>query len=94
MGYATVRQAPNGVIHVLATNTPLLHYEFNEAWITTPSAGDIAPETTGGTVQSYSETYPGGAPKATWSARITPGGRYLLDGLETHYYENGRNSAR
>jgi uncharacterized repeat protein (TIGR02543 family) len=91
IGYSTVRQAPNGVIHVLATvGHPCLHYEFNEAWITTPSAGDIAPETTGGTVQSYSETYPGGAPKATWSGRRTPGGRYLLDGLESHYYADGR----
>jgi uncharacterized repeat protein (TIGR02543 family) len=90
IGYSTVRQAPNDVIHVLATMThPLVHYEFNEAWITTPSAGDIVPETTGGTVQSYSETYPGGATKATWSARTTPNGRYLLDGLETHFYENG-----
>jgi uncharacterized repeat protein (TIGR02543 family) len=91
IGYSTVRQAPNGVIHILAVNThPCVHYELNEAWITTPAAGDIAPETTGGTVQSYSETYPGGAPKATWSARTTPGGRYLLDGLETDYYADGK----
>jgi len=89
IGYATVRQAPNGVIHLLSTITqPCLHYEFNEAWITS-TAGDIAPETAGGTVQPYSETYPGGAPKATWSARRTPNGRYLLDGPENHYYENG-----
>jgi len=91
IGYATVRQAPNGVIHLLSTIThPCLHYEFNEAWITTPSAGDMQAETTGGTVKSYRETYPGGAPKATWSARVTPGGRYLLDGVAIDYYENGR----
>jgi len=91
LGYATVRQSPNGLIQVLATMThPCLHYEFNEKWITTPSAGDIAPETAGGTVRSYSETYPGGTPKATWSARITPGGRYLLDGVETHFYADGK----
>ena len=90
LGYATVRQAPNGLIHILATMThPCLHYELNEAWITTPSAGDIVPETTGGTVQTYSENYPGGSPKATWSARITPSGRYLLDGMETYFHENG-----
>ncbi len=90
IGYSTVRQAPNGVIHLLTTMThPLLHYEFNEAWITPPSAGDIAPETAGGTVRSYSETYSDGATKATWSMRITPNGRYLLDGVETHYYTNG-----
>jgi len=89
IGYSTVRQAPNGVIHILATMThPCLHYELNEAWITS-TAGDIAPETTGGTVQSYSETHPGGAPKATWSARRTTGGRYLLDGVESHFYADG-----
>lgn len=91
IGYSTVRQAPNGVIHILAVSThPCVHYELNEAWITAPAAGDIAPQTTGGTVQSYSEIYPGGAPKATWSARTTPGGRYLLDGLETHLYPGGK----
>ena len=32
LGYATVRQGPNGVIHILSTtNFPGLHYEFNEA---------------------------------------------------------------
>jgi len=91
LGYTTVRQGPNGVIHVLATRThPCLHYEFNEKWITTPSAGDIAPETTGGKVQSYSEKHPDGTAKATWSARITPGGRYLLDGPQIHYHPDGR----
>jgi uncharacterized repeat protein (TIGR02543 family) len=91
LGYTTVRQAPNGVIHLLSSRThPMLHYEFNEKWITTPSAGDIAPETTDGKVKSYRETYPGGTTKATWSARITPNGRYLLDGIEKDYYENGK----
>ena len=90
LGYATVRQAPNGLIHVLATMThPCLHYEFNEAWVYSKD-GDIAPKSGGGRIQTYSENYPGGRPKATWSARICPNGRYLLDGVETHYYENGR----
>ena len=91
LGYTTVRQGPNGLIHVLATRThPCLHYEFNESWITTPSAGDIVPEATGGTVQAFSENYPGGEAKATWSARITPGGRYQLDGPQIHYYPDGK----
>ncbi len=90
LGYAIVRQSPNGVIHVLTTMThPCLHYEFNEAWVFS-NDGDIAPETSGGTIQSYTENYPGSALKATWSARICPNGRYLLDGLETTYYENGQ----
>jgi len=89
LGYATVRQAPNGTIHILTTMThPCLHYELNEAWIYS-EAGDIPPETTGGTVQQYSEYYPGGRLKATWSARICPNGRYLLEGTETSYYPDG-----
>ena len=90
LGYSTVRQAPNGVIHVLATMThPGIHYEFNEAWVYSAD-GDIPPETSGGRIAFYSEKYPSGKPKATWNARICPNGRYLLDGVETHYYENGK----
>jgi len=91
IGYSTVRQAPNGMIHVFATMTqPCLHYELNEAWISDPAAGDIAPETAGGKVKSYKEKYPGGKLRATWKARITHGGRYLLDGAEKYYYPNGK----
>ncbi len=51
LGYVTARQAPNGVIHILTTETqPCLHYELNEAWIFS-DAGDIAPETSGGMSQ-------------------------------------------
>jgi antitoxin component YwqK of YwqJK toxin-antitoxin module len=68
---------------------PCLHYEFNEAWVYSAD-GDLAPETNGGRIETYSEKYPSGKPKATWSARICPNGRYLLDGVETHYYESGK----
>lgn len=89
LGYATVRQAPNEVIHVLATMThPCLHYEFNEAWILSKEA-DISPESTGGTIKQYRESYPDGSVRATWSARICPNGRYLLDGPQTNFYPNG-----
>ncbi|MHC4060709.1 MAG: SUMF1/EgtB/PvdO family nonheme iron enzyme [Planctomycetota bacterium] len=89
LGYSSVRQAPNGIIHVLTTMThPCLHYEFNEAWIHS-AEGDIPPETTGGTVNDYNEHYPGGALRAEWSARTCTNGRYLLHGTETLYYENG-----
>jgi hypothetical protein len=88
-GYASLAQTPNGLIHVMSTmSAPSMHWEFNEAWVFSGS-GDMTPETTGGTVQQYSENYPGGAPRAAWSARVTPGGRYLLDGLETAYYPEG-----
>jgi antitoxin component YwqK of YwqJK toxin-antitoxin module len=91
VGYTTVRQSPNGLIHVFVTMThPCLHYEFNEAWITDSIAGDIIPENTGGKVKSYKEKYPDGKIRATWNARITPGGRYLLNGREKCYYPNGK----
>lgn len=90
LGYATVRQAPNGLIHVLATMThPCLHYEFNEAWVFS-NEGEIEPETAGGRVEQFSEKYASGRTRITWSARICPNGRYLLDGVQTAYYENGR----
>jgi hypothetical protein len=90
LGYATVRQAPNGVIHLLTTMThPCLHYEFNEAWILS-DAGDLTAESSGGTLRQYRENYPSGSPRAIWTARICPSGRYLLQGTETTYYEGGQ----
>ncbi len=89
LGYVTARQAPNGVIHILTTETqPCLDYELNEAWILS-DAGDVAPEDSGGVIRKFSEQYPDGKLRSEWSARICPHGRYLLDGPETDYYENG-----
>lgn len=89
LGYVTARQAPNGVIHVLTTETqPCLHYELNEAWIFS-DAGDIAPENSGGKIKKLSENYPNGKLRSQWSARICPNGRYLLDGKEVDFYESG-----
>jgi hypothetical protein len=90
LGYVTSRQAPNGVIHVLTSETqPCIHYELNEAWIFS-DAGDIAPETTGGVVKKFSGNYPDGKIQSKWTARICPQGRYLLDGKETDYYDSGK----
>jgi antitoxin component YwqK of YwqJK toxin-antitoxin module len=89
LGYVTARQAPNGVIHILTTETqPCLHYELNEAWIFS-DAGDLTPETSGGKIQNYSEKFPNGKIRSQWSARICPNGRYLLDGKEMDFYETG-----
>lgn len=89
VGYVVARQAPNGVIHILTSETqPCLHYELNEAWVFS-DAGDIAPESSGGVIRDFSEKYPNGRVRSQWRARICPNGRYLLDGLETDFYENG-----
>jgi len=80
LGYATVRQAPNSVIHVLATMThPCLHYEFNEAWVFS-EAGDVTPQSSEGEVRRFREDFPNGKPRIKWRARICPNGRYLLNG--------------
>jgi predicted neuraminidase len=35
LGYSALKQAPNGMIHLITTmNRPCLHFEFNEAWVT------------------------------------------------------------
>ncbi len=89
LGYVTARQAPNGVIHVLTTETqPCLHYEMNEAWVFS-DAEDIAAETSGGRIEKFSEKYPNEKMRSQWSARICPSGRYLLDGRETDFYTGG-----
>jgi hypothetical protein len=89
LGYVTARQAPNGVIHVLTTETqPCLHYELNEAWLFS-DAGDVAPENSGGEIKKFSEEFANGQTRSSWSARICPDGRYLLNGKEADYYHNG-----
>lgn len=90
LGYSTVRQAPNGIIHILATKDyPGIHYELNEAWIWSDE-GVVKPEQGGGMVRNYKETYEDGSLKSRWSARTCPNGRYLLHGQQTDYYPNGR----
>jgi len=89
LGYSTARQATNGDIHILTTVTlPCLHYEFNEAWIWS-DVGEVAVEGEGGIVKAFSENYPNGKVRSEWRARICPNGRYLLDGKQTDFYENG-----
>ena len=94
LGYVTARQAPNGVIHILTTETqPCLHYELNEAWIFS-DAGDIQPESTGGTFKHFVEKFSNGNVRSEWRAGIYKGGRYLLDGEEMDYYETGAKQHR
>jgi len=93
LGYSVARQAPNGVIHLITTmNHPCLHFELNEAWILDPAAGPQSHRTVtaaSSRIQS-NENYPSGRKRAAWSGVIASDGRYLLDGPEVFYYENGR----
>lgn len=87
LGYVTVRQGPNGIIHILSTtNFPGLHFEFNEAWLNSDEK-DIAWTGVSSKRETYEEFYKDGKIKARWQAH-TVDGRYLLDGNMTEYYPN------
>ena len=97
LGYSALRQAPNGMIHLITTmNRPCLHFEMNEAWILAPPAkekpdADLmrSAATSISAVKQYTEKHPNGQPRITWSAGIADDGRHLLHGTETWYYDSG-----
>ena len=90
LGYAVAAQGPNGVIHLVTSmNHPSLHFEMNEAWILSPETAEtVVPASARGPLAGR-EIYPGGRTRATWTGKIDGAGRYLLDGPETWYYEDG-----
>jgi hypothetical protein len=88
VGYTTATQGPNGVIQIVTSkNGPDWHIELNEAWALAGGGVSVAVGAPA-SVHSYQETYPTGKIKATWSAGIA-GGRYLLQGRQIFYYEDG-----
>ena len=97
LGYAVARQAPNGLIHLVATMTnPCLHFEMNEAWILEgPTAERPDQELMASSasrvsdVKSYEERYPGGRLRGSWSGGLGDDGRFLMHGTQTWYYEDG-----
>ena len=99
LGYVTLRQGDNGMIHVLTTaNANNLHFSFNEAWVWSDEETVWAPKVglQGGELKSYKEKYLNsrgkrtGKVKSTWSARTMPDGSYLLDGELKDFYPNGK----
>jgi hypothetical protein len=45
LGYSAMRQAPNGMIHLITTmNNPCLHFEFNETWVMSDGDPKADPE--------------------------------------------------
>jgi len=99
LGYSVARQSANGLIHLMTTMTrPCLELVFNEAWILNdrtrfdgisdaelmqPTATEVKD------VRQYEEYYPNGEVRITYSGGIADNGRFLLEGTETWYYENG-----
>ncbi len=98
LGYAVARQAPNGMIHLIATmNNPCLHFEFNEAWIRDDQQGQrsdaelmASRATSIAQIRRQEERYPDGKPRIVWSGGVADDGRYLLEGAETWFYDNGQ----
>ena len=100
LGYSVARQAPNGMIHLLATmNRPCLHFELNEAWILssrqtsdTLSDTDLMASSAQNIrdVREYRETYPDGTPKTVYHGGTTNDGRFLLHGKEQWFYPDGK----
>ena len=94
LGYATVRQAPNGVLHVLSTMThPCLHYELNEAWILAANTTTTTTAAAAPVRREFTELTAGSEPliRAKWgalTAGATPRG-YALDGAFTAFYPDG-----
>lgn len=96
LGYSVARQAQDGLVHLITTmNKPCLHFAFNEAWIL--SADESIDEsalmansaTSVAGVRRYEERHPNGEIRVAWGAGIADDGRYLLDGDEIWYGEDG-----
>jgi hypothetical protein len=99
LGYSAMRQAPNGVIHLITSvNRPSLHLAFNEAWILNDTAGMPADDeslmgstaTTIPKVKTCREKYGLFRKKAVYTGGVADDGRWLLHGTQTWYYRSGR----
>ena len=90
VGYVTATQGPNGLIHVVTSkNKPDYEIELNEAWVKDGGPEAAAPGQPVST-KSQRESYRDGRLKATWSGGYTADNQYVLEGLQTFYYENGK----
>lgn len=99
LGYSVCRQSQDGLIHIVISNTaPLLHLEFNEAWLTQHDPDDFPPDSVlmcpgatklVGPRRQYEDYDENGALVCRWSGGIADDGRFLLDGPETVYAPDG-----
>jgi hypothetical protein len=97
VSYVTACQSPDGMIHAVTShNGPDLHFEFNEEWVLQgpkkPADVISSFKTTikADTVKQYSENYPNGKLKVSYSGGEAEDGHFVLDGAETWYFENGK----
>jgi formylglycine-generating enzyme required for sulfatase activity len=97
IGYSVLRQGRDDLIHLVTTMTePCLHFTFNEAWLDAPESPDpgdaVLMRNTATRVESvreFTERFPGGKTRISWSAGVGDDGRYLQHGPERWYFEDG-----
>lgn len=104
LGYAVARQAPNGVIHLIATMTePCLHFEMNEAWILSGESVGVADDvlrantaTAVRDVRTYEDKDAKGGVRLRYAGGVANDGRFVFEGEQTWLYPNGsvQRSAR
>ena len=90
VGYVTATQGPDGVIHVVTSkNDPYdVCLSLNEYWVL--NGGGAASGGLSGAVEQHEEKFANGKVRAVWSGGWSSDGRYLLNGTQTFFYENGR----
>ena len=90
VGYVTATQGPDGVIHVVTSkNDPYdVCLSLNEYWVL--NGDGAASGGLSGAVGRHEEKFADGKLRAVWSDGWSSDGRYLLNGPQTFFYENGR----
>lgn len=97
LGYSVCRQSKDGMIHLVTSNNrPLLHFEFNEAWLMNHEDEAPAEEilmassaTSISQIQTFHEYYEDGTLRCKWSGGFADDGRFLLEGEDVFYYPDG-----
>ncbi len=98
VGYVAAAQGADGVIHVVTSVTrPSMALAFNEAWIDAPDAmipSNLALEANDirsvGKVRSYTERYPNGRLRGSWSAGRANTSAMVFDGQQRWFHSNGK----
>ena len=92
VGYVTATQGPDDVIHIVTSkNDPYdVCLSLNEYWVLNGNGNTGAPGGLWTDVRKREEKFADGKVRATWSGGWSPDGRYLLDGNQTFFYDNGR----
>jgi hypothetical protein len=91
VGYVTATEGPDGVIHVVTSkNEPYdVLIDLNEQWVLSNTDTVVVSGRLNGIAQRE-EKFPDGKVRATWTGGWYSDGRYLLEGVQTFFYENGR----